>query len=408
MPKLTSRQQEQLCRLQEMASKFVDLVQKKFDILLDYSEESLILADELLSLFFKEHRPHSDLATAVVGSYLGEVIIHNMGGRWELKDFSVVKFGKMRGVAYPLKEAKRRLTNGLEDSLVSYYLKLKLQFCHESELSGINGKVEKAHKKLQSQGWETLLLHRILSEKERRNVREEAASLLGKIGDRKAVSSLLKALNNPQTAYYAAIVFQGIPLPEAFPELLRLSKYSDSSETRIETIRALAEFKDERAVDDLVSMLSDEDEIISFHVSQALGKIGGGKVFQRLMEVFLGEIPGRKLYAIASFELIGDPRAIPYILEGIFDKDEDIREASIRACQYIPDERAVGPLLFSLKDKSSRIRTLAAYALVRIGTKKAQDPLKGLLKDPVESVREHASYLLPLLEAGKKPAGYCW
>jgi len=30
------------------------------------------------------------------------------------------------------------------------------------------------------------------------------------------------------------------------------------------------------------------------------------------------------------------------------------------------------------------------------------------LKDPVKDVREHAVYLVPLLEAGTKPAGYCW
>lgn len=408
MPTLTPQQKEQLAKICEMAGKFIELVHKKFHLSLDYSEESLILADELLGLFFKERRSHSDLATAVVGSYFGEVIIRNLGGRWELKDFSIVKIGKMKGIAYPLKETKRRLTNGLEDSLVNYYLKIKLRFCHEGEFSLVNGRVEEAHVKLRSQGWCRRLLHRILSENERRYVREEAAGLLGKIGDCQYADLLIKPLQNHQTAYYAAIALQGIPSLKAIDDLLRLSKIGIDSETRIEAIRALGELKDERSVDDLVEMLADEDEIIAFHASQALGKIGGNKVFQRLMEVFLGEIPGRKIYAISAFELISDNRAVPYIVEGIFDKDEDIREASIRACQYLPDERAIGPLLFSLKDNSSRVRTLAAYALAYIGTPKAKEPLKELLKDPVESVREHASYLVSLLEAGKKPAGYCW
>lgn len=408
MPTLTPQQQGQLTRIREMAAKFIDLVQKKFNVTIGYSEESLILADELLGLFFKERRAHSDLATAVVGSYLGEVIIHNLGGRWELKDFSVVKIGKMKGVAYPLKEAKRRLTNGLEDSLVSYYLKIKLRFCHEGEFSLVNGKIEDVHNKLRAQGWGKLLLHRVFSESERRYVREEAASLLGKIGDIKVADSLVKALGNPNTAYYAAIAFQGMPSPDAFNNLLCLIKGAEDGETKIEAIRAIGELKDERAIDHLAALLADEDEIIAFHASQALGKSGGEKAFQRLMEIFLGEIPGRKIYAIAAFELIGDKRAVPYIIEGVFDKDEDIREASIRACQYLPDERAVGPLLFSLKDKSSRIRTLAAYALVHIGNQKAREPLKELLKDPVEAVREHASYLIPLLEASHRPAGFCW
>ena len=40
------------------AEKFKEITKKKFRIILDYSEESLEVADDLITIFFKEHKSH--------------------------------------------------------------------------------------------------------------------------------------------------------------------------------------------------------------------------------------------------------------------------------------------------------------------------------------------------------------
>ena len=44
--------------LDSSSQKFIEMVQKKFGILLDFSEEALLVADDLFSMFFKLRRNH--------------------------------------------------------------------------------------------------------------------------------------------------------------------------------------------------------------------------------------------------------------------------------------------------------------------------------------------------------------
>lgn len=399
---------EVLIEITESADKFLDLVRRKFDLHLDYSEESLVLADELLTLFFKERRSHWDLATAIVGSYFGEVIIKNLGGRWEIPDLTVVKIGKEKGIAEPLRLARKRLARGMEDSLVCHYLRIKMQMCHSGEFAGRMEKVEKYHETLRKGGWDNRLFMRMTDENEKTSVREEAAHLLGKISDGRISDHLLHLLEDPSMTYFACIAFQGAPDKRAFSRLLELACEGEDQGTRIQAIQALGELEDSRAVTHLVKMLAEEEEFICHYASQALGRIGGELALQLTLDILSCRRPGKKVYAIGALELIGDPASVPSLIEALFDRNEEIREAATRAFQYIPDPRALGPLLFSLQDPSSKIRILAAYALTHIGDPKALSPMKKLLKDPVQCVRDHGSYLIPLLENKQKPAGFCW
>ena len=104
--------------------KFKELSKRRFKIDLDSSEESLEIADDLISIFFKEHKSHHYQAVVLIGSYLGEVIIQNMNGEWQ-NDFSIIKVGEIETTVHPMHRAKKRLTAGLTDSLSNYYRNLK-------------------------------------------------------------------------------------------------------------------------------------------------------------------------------------------------------------------------------------------------------------------------------------------
>lgn len=396
-----------LLRLNDSASKFLAVVKKKFSLDLDYREESLYASDVLLSLFFKDRRAH-DLAVTIVGSYLGKVLIENLGGKWELRDLSVEKIGLMKGVAYPFRQARKRLEKGLGETLTSWYAKIKMDFCHDGELSWNAQTCDGFLDALIAQGWDTHLLSHILKEDEKPYVREEAAHILGRMKKSQVSAALIDPLYTPEHAYYACIAMQGLRDGKALPRLRELAQKENETAIRIQAIIALGEYRDQASILPLADMMNEEDEVICHYASQALAKIGGELSIKMLLEIMSKKRPGNRLCAISALELLGDRASVPTLIDCLSDKKEAIREAAARAFQYIPDARAVKPLLAMLADPSSRLRILSAYALVFIGNPQALDPLRNLLKDAVKDVRDHAAYLVPLLEAGAKPAGYCW
>jgi HEAT repeat protein len=389
--------------IHESALKFIELAERRFGIRLDFSEESLQIADELLSLFFKRRKKHYFRAAVFIGTFLGETVIENLGGKW-LMDYTIKKVGRTKVMVYPIKRAQKRLSHGMEDSLVSFYRALKLSVMQDSVFAPNADRIKAAHRKLLQGGWDIKLLMRILDEEEPRYVREEAAEILGRLEARNILDSLLEALKNSNTAYYASIALQGIPDPSAFEPLLKVLNKSRSPGTRMQAALALGEVGDPRAVESLVTMLSDPDEMICHYASIALGKIGGDEALEKLLAIMGEQRPGNRVYAIAALEITGDRRAVPALIEALFSRDEDVREAAVSALQYIPDERAQSPLVFMLKDPSSRIRTLAAYAISSIGKRENIPHIRALLKDEVPSVRQHAAQLVEWLEAGKTPA----
>lgn len=405
---ITKHNEDLLARLKDSASKFLFVVQKKFELELDYSEQSLYAADILLSLFFKERRAH-DLAVTIIGSYVGEVLIQNLGGKWEPRDLSVEKIGTMKGVAYPFRQARKRLEKGLGESLIAWYSKLKMDFCHDGELCW-NGKGagHLLYEQLISQGWDLRLLRRVMNEEEKSYVREEAAHLLGLLKCSRVGPVLADQLHVPEQAYFACIAMQGIQDANALPQLRKLCGNPFDVAIRIQAIQAIGEYRDRDSIQTLAEMMSEKDEIICHYSSQALAKIGGEMSLKVLLEIMSKQRQGNRLCAISALELLADRACVPYLIECLFDQKDEIREAAARSFQYIPDSRALKPLLMLLAEPSSRIRILAAYALVFIGNPEALEPLRNLLKDPVKDVRDHAAYLVPLLEAGARPAGYCW
>lgn len=396
-----------LRRLHVAADKFVKAVEKKFSVQLDFSEASVYAVDTLISLFFKERRPYN-LAVTLIGGFLGEILIQNLGGEWDTKTLVIEKIGPMKGVAYPFQQVRLRLEKGLGKSLSSWYARLKMDFCHNGEIDW-NGKISNGlSNALLAEHWDSRLMERILCDKEKLQIREEAAMVLARLKSARVAPVLTQWLEHSERAYYACIAFQGIPEPSALPGLRHLCSDGAEMAIRIQAIQAIGEQRDRDSIEMLFDLLHDPQEVINHCASAALAKIGGELVLRGLLDILDDKRVGNKVCAISALELLGDRVCVPHLLQNLFHAKEAIREASVKAFQYLPDSRALKPLLLLLKDDSSRLRILAAYALVFLGDAQALDPLRELLKDSVKDVREHASYLVPLLEAGKRPAGFCW
>ncbi len=86
---------------------------------------------------------------------------------------------------------------------------------------------------------------------------------------------------------------------------------------------------------------------------------------------------------------IGDPQALPALIEALKDKDSGVREVAAGALREIGPQ-ALPALIEALKDKDSEVRRAAAEALGKIGGPQALPALTEALKDEVRWVRRAA------------------
>ncbi len=116
----------------EAAAHAVDEAPRVFHFDLDYSPQSLLTIDPLLQRFHDEKKKSHDMPglVATFGCYLGEVIIRHLGGSWQAGDgvaTSMPVLVKLSDdvVCNPLGKVAKRIDNGEEDSLVSFFTSLK-------------------------------------------------------------------------------------------------------------------------------------------------------------------------------------------------------------------------------------------------------------------------------------------
>ena len=115
----------ELDQFKHYAQIHIDTTLKSFGVQLDYDEKSIMELDNLIKQAWPDQPPvQIDNIIVLFGSFLGEAIIHVLGGKWEntaqgwgirVGDVSVMVFTKV----------KKRLLNGDEDSISYYYQSLK-------------------------------------------------------------------------------------------------------------------------------------------------------------------------------------------------------------------------------------------------------------------------------------------
>ena len=94
----------------------------------------------------------------------------------------------------------------------------------------------------------------------------------------------------------------------------------------------------------------------------------------------------------AAIELgnLGDPRAVPILIEALKDQDDFVRNFAARSLGNLKDSRAVDPLIAAIEDKNLLVRRSAVESLGFIGDKKAVDPLIEATRSGDDIVRRAA------------------
>lgn len=200
---------------------------------------------------------------------------------------------------------------------------------------------------------------------------------------------------------------------------------SDLDWKKIEACLELGQSEEERAVEPIISLLTDEDWGVKYAAIEALGNLGGKKAVSALVAslVHLGEGPGSdwdddtrlimhlegwgsvkqslkkdlekplglglRARAIEALVHLDDELAVPPLIAFLRSEDKQLKICSMRILGRLGDERAVEPLIEILNSRNPEVRKIAADALEIIG-ESAVGPLITTLKDKSRFVRREA------------------
>ncbi len=215
-------------------------------------------------------------------------------------------------------------------------------------------------------------------------------------------------------------ISKGLPV---IPELIKagdvdglidvLSNYRHKFPRMHEVIQALAELKDERAIEPLTTLLQNpkvrEDD--QEDAAEALARIGGTQAIEALVAVIQSQTVKEPVRRSAEKQLcqVGDSRAAGLLIGILTDKKnpEHIRGTAAHILGEIGDEQSIEPLLAAIEineEKEKRIsqllsdgpwyewktayhaendwwlRTIAVEALDKVGDSRAILPLSKLVK----------------------------
>ena len=185
------------------------------------------------------------------------------------------------------------------------------------------------------------------------DARRQAAQVLGEIGDRRALPSLLAAANDP------------------------------SRDVRYAVIQALGEIGDETATPVLVEALKSRDPGIVSAVALALGNLGDSWAVGPLTAVLTNPDTSVQVFRLGAVQTLGalkSETSVKPLVGMLGDRDEGMKIACVEALGGIRNREAVAPLVGLLSDRSAEVRLAAVKALGDIGDPAAVDSLIAVMR----------------------------
>jgi HEAT repeat protein len=275
------------------------------------------------------------------------------------------------------------------------------------------------------------MLHKQLQAQRQPEVKASVARILGGLKDPSSIEPLAQALEFGNSDSAAAAMNREIADAlgrigdvRAVPTLLRVLKMQDHY-VQVEAIEGLGALKAKEAVAPLMAIAPDDtvEPFVSRKALRALGDIGDPQAVPVLVKMMFKDRRGASFYPEASFALyqLGQPSsdALLAVLKGddkelfAWARENHVLDAALyaKASQVLGDlydRRAEKPLLAKLSYEASQpgfklmVRMKAAEALGRMRTKEAVKPLSGMLGETEPLAR--FEYLKALSRIGGRDA----
>lgn len=188
-----------------------------------------------------------------------------------------------------------------------------------------------------------------------------AAELLGRVGNAKAVPALLETVRATRT---------------------------EDADVRDIALRALARIADSGAIGQLAVALETADGWLAPHLADILVRHGEPAIAPLLAILDRRDRPTARAWAANVLGELRADSALPALLRGLDDSDDEVRAKSATALGRLGDRIAVGPLLdHLLVDPAPFVRARIANALGHFGDSDVTDRLVHALGDSAWWVR---------------------
>ncbi len=180
------------------------------------------------------------------------------------------------------------------------------------------------------------------------------------------VNGLVRALKHKDVNVVGgaarALIGIGPPAVESLIHALR----DEDPRVRIIAVSILGRIGDARAVEPLVGMFRDQFFKVGEEAVSALAAIGEPAV-ETVIRALQDMDPIVRYLAVDALKSIGSKRAVEPLIQAQKDGNRDVRSAVAVALGTIGDPRAVDALSQALRDEDKGVRFEAAKALVKVG-----------------------------------------
>jgi HEAT repeat protein len=193
--------------------------------------------------------------------------------------------------------------------------------------------------------------------------------------EKAAAKSAFYARLPSKLAPYKLFVFNilGSSVSAAMPVCVAMLGDRDAG-TRGSAALALGRIGDRRAVESLILALADSDTFVRESAISALGKLGDPRSVNALCAALNDSNDFVRFDAATALGELKDPRAVEPLIAALKDPDPEIRGQAAAALGKIGDPKAVGPLKAVLKNLNGLPEARARYALKQL---EALPPEKG-------------------------------
>src|SRR5918995_1042850 len=155
-------------------------------------------------------------------------------------------------------------------------------------------------------------------------------------------------------------------------------------------------------VKQLLQVIKDDDWWVRTRAADALGKIGGPRVVDAVIELIRDEDEEVRRAAIEILNQTKDERAVNFLIEATKDKDWWVSERAVDALAEIGSKKALPTLLELLNSNNTRSLPTIARALGKLGDARVIEPMVRLLERPEKEIKVEAINALARLADDKR------
>jgi len=271
------------------------------------------------------------------------------------------------------------------------------QLVRSDEITAVRG-IEDVLEILGDEGLERLLgildLTLALESEYAQRTLQRVATVLGTLGDTRAIPCLLRLLDSDHTSVLeaAAIALSKMGTPSLEPLIEALAKQKGSA--RQAAVLALGELGDRCAVPYLLELLkSDRLPEVGGQAALALGSIGDRSVARTLEKHLVDPEPTVRWASAFALGQLSDSRSAVPLMHTLRDVEPRVAQAAAEALQKL-GRTAVRQLVKELSSGKVETREVAAIALGHTKTQQAIPGLKVALSDSHPCVRTAAAIAL--------------